>query len=217
MARILLYIYTNDYNDKSLPGFYAHLDLCREARNGAEDSKNPKDTLEIDQLGLRKRLNVNALVYKGAEMLGLSGLQTMASDRFMRDAQVAFAMDGFEEPAELLYQNTREDDNDLRLKVTQLCIENHDQLGGRPKTVAVFQHHETKVWNVTIELMKRWAANITPHSKSFVVLRHWMESAVEDCNIRKAGLWDCGHITYSNTARLKLEGDRKLTMPCPHC
>ncbi len=68
----------------------------------------------------------------------------------MRDAQVAFDMDGFEETAKLLFENTRDDDSDLRLKLTRLCVENHHLLEIRPKTLKILQDHEPKVWHVTV-------------------------------------------------------------------
>ncbi|KAJ9606899.1 hypothetical protein H2200_008909 [Cladophialophora chaetospira] len=200
LARVILFMYTNDYDDKSLPKFYSHL------------------YLDDESLGLRKCLNVNALVYKTAEMLGLSDLQTVASARFMRDAQVAFDMDGFEQPAELLYENTRMDDRDLRFKVTQLCIENHDLLEIRPKTLAVLQHHEPNVWHVTVELMRRWASDLSPGNTLTKGFRRRLEKAVKDCNDKIAEKFRlCEHHGWQKTSKLKLENDGSLTFTCPDC
>ena len=46
-------MYTNDYDDTSLPDFYAHLYLDDEERESAGDNKDTKILGEIDELGLR--------------------------------------------------------------------------------------------------------------------------------------------------------------------
>lgn len=150
-------------------------------------------------------------------MLGVPDLRTKASGRFMSDAQAAFDMDGFEEPAELLYQNTRADDLDL---ITRLCVENHKRFEIRPKTVAVLPHNEPSVWHITVAIMK-WGAPNRPLGTR--VRGAWRaygnspEDIVEDCNDKRSTKIDCGHISYTKAAMLKLEDDGSLTIPCPNC
>ena len=217
MARVIFFMYAKVYDEKYLPAFYAHLYLDEEEREDAEGNGHSNESLkEIDNLGLRKRLKVNALVYKTAEMLGVEDLQREASARFMDAAETAFDMDGFEEVADLVYNNTRVDDRDIRFRLTQLCVENYDLLEIRSKTVAVIEHHQPNVWNVTVELMKRWASDVSPQNTLVMSFRRRLEKAVGECN-RKRAVGGCQHIGYTNAARLKVEDDGSLTIPCPHC
>lgn len=184
-----------------------------EGSGSTQGIKSPKD---IDLLDLRRPLKVNALVYKTAEMLGIVDLKELASIRFMRDAEIAFEMDGFEEPARLLYENTSVDDRDLRFKVTQLCVENYDLLEIRSKTLAILQEHEPNVWHVTAELLKRWEEDTSGESRLNVVFRRRLEKLVKNCNDGMRGR-ECVHSTTLRPIELKLAADSSLEIPCPWC
>ncbi|KAG9780211.1 hypothetical protein KCU88_g3777, partial [Aureobasidium melanogenum] len=157
MARTILFMYTLDYDEVSLPEFYSRM-------LGSEDYDCYQgfiqdDIEEIDDLGLRHPLKVNALLYSCADMLGITALKAVASVRFMRDAQVAFGHDWFQEPLRLLYENTPFADRGLRFQATCLCVENYDQLEERTKTLQVLQKHEPNVCSVAVEVLKRWKSS----------------------------------------------------------
>jgi len=214
-------MYTGNYDDRRLPGFYTSLYLDEEEKDDSEKAGSTDVSLkEIDDLGLSKRLKVNALVYKTAEMLGIGDLAKEASTLFMVAAESAFDLDGFEEAAEIVYDNTRVDDRDLRFKLTQLCVENYDLLEIRPKTIAVLEKHEPNVWNVTVELMKRWASDVSPRNKLGMGFFRKLEKVVKECNDKKyVQAATCTHHVYqfSNPKKLKLEEDGSLTMVCLNC
>lgn len=154
IARAILFMYTGDYDEVSLPEFYMKM-------SGSEDYDRYKDFIfdrikMIDNLGLRHPPKINALLYACADMLGIPGLKTEASARFMKDAETACDYDGFDEPLRLLYENTPLDDRGLRFQATCLCVTSHDALAIRPKTLQVLQQHEPNVWSVSVEMLKRW-------------------------------------------------------------
>ena len=160
---------------------------------------------------------MNTLVYKCAEMLGLDELKDEASARFMRDADLAYDMDGFEDPLRLLYESTRSDDTDLRFEVTCLCVENHDILEFRKKTVEVMREHEPNVWSVSVELLKRLATSstsVTSEGGSTKKLR--LGKAVKLCNRRVAKM-DCYHMVNVNTVRAAVVGPSSVVIKCPTC
>ena len=154
MARVILFMYTNDYEDNRLPWFYKQ--LVHDDDEDEEERLRGRPFKDIDEIGMMRPLKVNALIYKCADMLGLEQLKEIASSRFLKDAQVAYEMDGFHDPLRLLYDNTSPDDRGLRFEVTRLCVENHDLLEIRGKTVKVIEEHEPNVWNFFVELLKRW-------------------------------------------------------------
>ncbi|EXJ80811.1 hypothetical protein A1O3_07095 [Capronia epimyces CBS 606.96] len=166
MARAILFMYTADH---LLPDF-----LIKKITQDQKDALGEIFSYtfrEIDELDMR-RLKVNALLYGCADMLGIEDLKTIASELFMEVAALAFEYDGFEEPLQLLYENTRPDDCDLRLKVTGLCVENHDLLETRTKTLEVLQDHEPNVWHVSVELFKRWTSSQQGQSMEKLPLRN---------------------------------------------
>lgn len=213
---MILFLYTDDYDDKSSPQFYKNLYLDEEEKQDADLNEANGNEKEIDALGLRKPLKVNALMYKTAEMLGIDDLKTLASARFMRDAEAGFEMDGFEEPARLLYESTSTDDRDLRFKVTQLCVENYDVLEIRTKTLAILRQHGPNVWHVTVELLKRWTTDIFGTSKMSPTVRRRLENAVDNCNLKEF-LFYCRQCVRSSSAQLHLKEDGSLDVKCDTC
>ena len=216
MARVIVFMYTSDYDDKSLPEFYIDLYLDDEEREDVKQEKGTRSLKEIDQLGLRKRLNVNALVYKLAEMLGIPELQKMASNRLMCDAEVSFDMDGFEEPAQLVYENTREDDRDLRYRLTKLCVENYDVLEIRPKTVAVLRDHALTGWDIIVDMLEGLGSDASRDTKVDAIIRHCTGKAVQDLNSSMAQ-----HEQHKHGGRpgrkLTLRADGTLSLPFHLC
>ncbi len=204
-------MYCKDYEDIELPQFYYR--LINWDDEGQEDIlRGGRGFKEIDDLGLRPALKVNTLMYKCAEMLGLEELKHEASARFMRDANMAYDMDGFEDPLRLLYESTRSDDTDLRFEVTCLCVENHDILEFRKKTVEVVREHEPNVWSVSVELLKRLATSSTSEGGSTKKLR--LGKAVKLCNRRVAKM-DCNHMVNVNTVRAAVVGPSSVVIKCP--
>ncbi|KAK7887592.1 hypothetical protein LTR67_009493 [Exophiala xenobiotica] len=212
MARAILFVYSNDYDDIQLPKFYKG--LINDDDADEEERLRSGPIKEIDELGLRRPLKVNTLVYKCADMLGLDGLMHMASARFMTDAKLAFEMDGFEDPLRLLYESTRSDDRDLRFEVTCLCVENHDLLEIRKKTIAVMREHEPNVWSVSVELLKRLAADSTSEKCSGKKMR--LGKIVKLFN-RRAASMDCDHMVYINTVRAAVVSPSSIGIKCPIC
>ncbi|KAL2443656.1 hypothetical protein ABEF95_009494 [Exophiala dermatitidis] len=164
IARAILFMYTGDYDEVSLPKFYMKM-------SGSEDYDCYKDFIfdsikKIDDLGLRHPLKINALLYACADMLGIPGLKTVASARFMRDAKIAFGHDWFEVPLRLLYENTPLADRGLRFQATCLCVENYDCLDHQTKTLQVLQEHEPNVWSVAVEVLKQWKSSDQSHSRT---------------------------------------------------
>ncbi|KIW55927.1 hypothetical protein PV05_04636 [Exophiala xenobiotica] len=213
LARVILFMYSKYYHELKLPRFYHG--LIKDDGEGEEDRfPSGRGFQEIDELGLRRGLKVNALVYKCAEMLGLDELKDEASARFMRDAKSAYDMDGFEDPLRLLYESTRADDTDLRFKVTCLCVENHDILELRKKTIEVIKEHEGNVWSVSGELLKRLANSSTSKGSSDKKLG--VEQVVMLCN-RRATKINCNHKVYVNTVRVAAAGPLHVVIKCPTC
>lgn len=201
-------MYTGDYDAVALPEFYSQLYLDEEEQENEAVNKTTHNgqSKEIDELGLRHALKVNVLMYQCADMLGINDLSALASTRFMEHAKVAFDLDGFEEPMQLLYENTRVDDRELRFKLTKLCVENYDLLEIRDKTLAVLQEHEPNVWNVSVEIMKDWYAERNSDLKK----------AVDECN-RIARQKICAHSFQYPIIELALEEDMSLVMTCSIC
>ncbi|KAK5467447.1 hypothetical protein LTS15_000420 [Exophiala xenobiotica] len=210
MARAILFMYSNDYDDTQLPKFYKG--LINDDDADEEERLRSGPIKEIDELGLRRPLKVNTLVYKCADMLGLDGLMHMASARFMTDAKLAFEMDGFEDPLRLLYESTRSDDRNLRFEVTCLCVENHDLLEIRKKTFAVMREHEPNVWSVSVELLKRLATDSTSEKSSGKKMR--LGKMVKLFN-RRATSMDCDHMVYINTVRAAVVSPSSIGIKCP--
>ncbi|KAK5206991.1 hypothetical protein LTR96_009376 [Exophiala xenobiotica] len=209
----ILFMYSNDYDDDELPKFYHR--LINWDDEGEEDIvASGRGFSEIDDLGLRRALKVNTLVYKCAEMLGLDELKAEASARFMEAANLAYDMDGFEDPLRLLYESTRCDDSDLRFEVTCLCVENYDVLEFKKKTVEVMKDHEPNVWSVSVELLKRLATSSTSEGGSSKKLR--LGKVVKLCN-RRAAKMDCNHMVDVSTVRAAVVSPSSVVIKCPVC
>jgi hypothetical protein len=61
-------------------------------------------------------------------------------------------MDGFDEPLNVMFENTHPNNVELRLTVTRICLSNYSQIKGRSKTVQILKDHEPNVWNVFIQM-----------------------------------------------------------------
>lgn len=150
MSRVILFLYANDYDVASLPGFY-----LKQYPN-AEDLIEPFDDQGRDDAHstMFHALRVHALVYQYADTLGIEDLKLKASGRFLEIAQVAFAFEGFEEPLQLMFESTHAHDIPLRLEVTRLCLANYDSLiEDRKKTLEVVKENEPNVFNVYVPLL----------------------------------------------------------------
>lgn len=136
----------------------------------------------------------------------------------MNDAELAFEYDGFEEPLKLLLENTKLDDRDLRLKVICLCVENHDLLEIRIKTLQVLQEHEPNVWSVSAELLKQWMVS-TPTPVRDRIAREEMSKALDIFNALSEVLCRCPHFKSRHGFTLRLEIDDSGTplVKCAVC
>ncbi|KAK4939980.1 hypothetical protein LTR10_019832 [Elasticomyces elasticus] len=214
MARVILFMYTKDYEDNRLPWFYKQ--VIHDDDEDEEERLRGQPGRDIDELGMMRPLKVNALMYKCADMLGLEQLKEIASSRFMRDARLAYEMDGFDDVLQLLYENTSPGDRGLRFDVTRLCVENHDLLEIRKKTVEVIEEHQPDVWTFTVELLKRWARDSASGGALEETIKLYkLVKQVSKCN-EKQCLTGCGHTALVSQMRLKLEGG-ELSIICPVC
>ncbi|KAK6371603.1 uncharacterized protein PV06_01370 [Exophiala oligosperma] len=216
MARVILFMYSRDYNSYHLPTFYMTF-----VGDDTKDMKDPKDTEDtrsdteeedgyrgengdIQAGGLRTALNVNALMYQCADMLDFEDLKQVACRRFIDHAKLVYGMDGFEEPLRVVYESTREDDKDLRFQVTCLCIENCGLLARREKTAAVVEEYNPHLWAVSVEVNKR-KMSIT--------------RAVDDLN-DELHLRGCKHLVPMKRMSLKVSTQddvHSITMKCQLC
>jgi hypothetical protein len=149
MSRVILFLYTNDYDATSLPGFYL------KRYPDAQDLVEPSEDQDRDDYStMFHALRVHALVYQYADTLGIDDLKIKASGRFLEIAQAAFALDGFEEPLQVMFESTHSNDIPLRLEVTRLCLANYDSLiEDRKKTLEVVKEYEPNVFNVYAPLL----------------------------------------------------------------
>ncbi|KIV84352.1 hypothetical protein PV11_00136 [Exophiala sideris] len=211
MARVILFMYTNDYEDHRLPWFYKQ--LVHDDEEDEEERLRGRPGKDIDEIGLMRPLKVNALMYKCADMLGLEQLKEIASSRFMRDAQVAYEMDGFDDPLRILYESTSPDDRGLRFEVTRLCVENHDLLEIRKKTVEVIEEYEPNVYNFFVEILKRLGGNSPVETTSEEAIKLYKK--VSKCN-KKLREQNCMHRALVSQMRLIMNGG-ELNIICPVC
>lgn len=144
MSRVIAFLYANDYDDSNVPGFFRKTADCHDQDLQHTDEKPPSGVLET--------MSVNALVYKCADMLGIENLKTLACGRFVQQAESAYAMDGFDEPLDVMFENTHPNDVELRLTVTRICLSNYAQIKDRPKTVQTLKDHEPNVGNVFVQM-----------------------------------------------------------------
>lgn len=215
MARAILFMYTAGYSSHTSPNFYAKT---------SEDEGNVEDTglgsqKEIDGLGFRNPLKVNTLLYACPDMLDIVQLEQLAADRFMRDAEVAFDLDGFEGPLQLLYEDTRPDDRDLRFRVTCLCVQQHDLLEIRTKTVEVLQEHEGNAWGVSVKLLKAWMVS-PPVPLRDKIARGEISKAINKFNKEGRDILSCRGLYQSlprHDIRLGIDESGALRSWCATC
>ena len=117
---------------------------------------SPKSKNAVTEATFR-RLEVNALVYSYAGMLGMEQLKAFASQQFLRDAKEAFRDIRFAEPLRIMYESTHPEDMNLRLMVTTLLVKNQDLMPS--ETVKIFQKHNPTVCKVTVPPMKAAGGN----------------------------------------------------------
>ncbi|KIW91756.1 uncharacterized protein Z519_07724 [Cladophialophora bantiana CBS 173.52] len=162
VARVVLFLYTSDYDANQIPTFNKHshggvfpAQRDRSASSCAESAVSSENLAAAEkrkQEEVVEALKINALVYKCADMLGIENLKVLAADRFLADAIGLVGDDQLAEPLRVMYESTHATDEHLRLPVTTLCIRNHDTLS--KAAVQVIQEHEHNVWSVTVHLLQ---------------------------------------------------------------
>jgi hypothetical protein len=146
MSRFIAFLYTKNYDDSKVPEF------CLTTADSHDQDMLPSS--ENPPSGLLESMSVNALVYKCADMLGIENLKVLACARFVRQPESAYAMDGFDDPLNVMFENTHPNDVELRLAVTRICLSNYAQIRDQSKTVQILKHHKPNVWNVFAQMQR---------------------------------------------------------------
>ncbi|KAI1619052.1 hypothetical protein EDD37DRAFT_647835 [Exophiala viscosa] len=152
LARVLLYLYTNDYEAKTVPSYLEGVTRKSESQSvPAISSVQPKENEALTRL-----LRIHALVYRSADMLGVEGLKGIASSRFLDVAEIALTLapDTLAEPLKIMFDSTRENDLRLRNPVLILCLENHAIIAEHKPIVEMMLKYEPTVWNIKQSLLK---------------------------------------------------------------
>ena len=190
MARVILYLYTNNYDSDDVPDIYKD---CKAVHTTEMDIVEPfnarRDSYAESKYSVSSRndgaspggqsttralesLRVDTLMYKTADMLGMNRLKRVANNRFMirmtrmietKDERLAEAL-GF------IFENTSPDDLDLRQKVVQLCMTNFKYIESRKAIKDIILEHEAVVWNMTVSVLKKNEEMVCKEAlKKFVV------------------------------------------------
>ncbi|EXJ61728.1 hypothetical protein A1O7_02157 [Cladophialophora yegresii CBS 114405] len=140
LSRVLVFLYTNDYETSSIPKFLQ--------TRIASAERHMADTEPDYGCPGMEELMVHLLVFKSADMLGIEPLKRLASSRFLRGASSRCLDPNFAKPLNLVYEWTREGDEFLRWPVTDICLEKYRDLPSCPATMHVLQMHDPVTWRV---------------------------------------------------------------------
>jgi ATP-dependent protease HslVU (ClpYQ) peptidase subunit len=92
-------------------------------------------------------LGVHILVYKTADMLGLTSLKTHAAAKFLAHFNASTVWsDELALPLRALYENTGTDDKDLRYPTTMFLIANHQKVLAQKAVLKIVEEHEPILW-----------------------------------------------------------------------
>ena len=123
------------------------------AVHSGSDSKELTSEAVYDS-SMIERLEMNALVHKCADMLGIDNLKLLAAERFLTDARLVLPESAFAEPLRLMFESTRPDDDILRMPVVAMCVKSYSFLTGVPEIVSVMEKHEYSAW-MMLKLVNR--------------------------------------------------------------
>ncbi|KAK4939979.1 hypothetical protein LTR10_019831 [Elasticomyces elasticus] len=151
LARVILYLYTNDYDVADLPAFFEGM-----IRNtGSQTAQTDSSDGSANRITYSPELlRVIALVYKSADMLGIERLKVDASARFLALAKTVCNMAKFAEPLKVMFDSTRENDLHLRVPVLTLCLEKYAAIAKHQSIVEVIMQYEPTVWSIKKSLLK---------------------------------------------------------------
>lgn len=150
LARVILYLYTNDYEAETLPAYFTRMTQNPECQTASATSSARGENPDVSS----NALNIHVLVYKVADMLGIEQLRVESSSRALAKAKTLLDCDSFAEPLETIFVSTSDKDVDLRRGVLSLCAENYDTVDKHPGVVDVILRHEPNVWYITNSLLK---------------------------------------------------------------
>jgi hypothetical protein len=189
VARVLLYLYTGEYDDEVAPVFGAA--ATRKDKVGStsdrEEAVTPTETEhpaipqstqkpsgrkkeemkakraeeQAAEDVLVRRLKANAHVYICADKLGLEKLKEHATTKFLSRLESLKWKDNAAPAVRIVYENTKTTDSVLRYQMTGYCVKICKGKGTRYlRLVQELERHERTAWSIAFEIQGKHEEDI---------------------------------------------------------
>lgn len=124
-------------------------------------------SLELSKtVKLECKLLAHAKLYSAADKVGLKKLKQLSSLKFLKTSRDAFLDPSTLEKAfNKVYVGTSSEDTNLRLTLTQICIQNAATIMKHTKIMAVMEKHELCSWRIGTSLLVKAALEKTQNTE----------------------------------------------------
>lgn len=222
IARVIGFLYTNDYNTYEVPDVFLSRKKPRIAKTTSsgdigeqalqKDTKAPNGSsmhIPATRPDVFEPLCIDIRMYKCADFLGITNLKQKAASRFLSMAGKIVVQKAFASVLRFMFESTKSDDIDLRRKTMQLCVTRYADIELKKETLAVILEHEANAWNVAVPLLKEGA------KEGAETFKTKLQNAVDKLEINQCS--QCFANLRSHGRKVVVEEDLSLSTRCRSC
>lgn len=124
--------------------------------SGAKDQIEDVEQVSSLHTKLLKGAMVSAMVYQSADMLMVNDLKPIAREHFIAYARGHFLDHGFHNALRIMFENTPEDDKELRLPIMETMLRHRSRPGYEwspipEETIEVLRQHSAGWWDLAVQ------------------------------------------------------------------